>query len=291
MQNAYMREVAHIVETFPIKGLDQQQMEAISRLRYITHEVLRDQVSGAVVTAANSPTEIGKRARGKEKVRRKSMTKRRRKDDLMPYQGDSEDDQSQFCSATVMVDQMRLPDAETEIDQFALCHGPEDETVHMDDASHEVKIDSQFYDAVADINDSKLSDSVNKINDSQPCDSNFNGTQLCDANINDAQAVDVRIHDPHSATLNTDSLQPTHADANGDDMQHGNCAKDVYDPHLHDPNTQIGDYEQHHHIHNGNDGLASQEVAEGVPQPSLGSAEGVADQISCTFVVETGDVM
>ncbi|GAB4824809.1 hypothetical protein Ancab_040321 [Ancistrocladus abbreviatus] len=89
--NATLREVAHIADTMSLQGLDNEQIQSVTRIRYIAHECLRDQ-AGSVVTVASTMTENenGKRGRGKEKVRRKGVVKRRRKDDMEPYQADEE---------------------------------------------------------------------------------------------------------------------------------------------------------------------------------------------------------
>lgn len=62
--------------------MDDEQIQAVARIRYVAHECLRDQVA---ITVANMQSEVGKRIRGKEKVRRKGMGKRRRKDDAEHY--------------------------------------------------------------------------------------------------------------------------------------------------------------------------------------------------------------
>ncbi|KAL2925166.1 Protein MAIN-LIKE 2 [Bienertia sinuspersici] len=74
-----------------LQGLDNEQIHSITRIRYIIHECLRDQ-AGSVVTVASPPPDnenCNKRGRGKEKVRRKQLGKRRRKDELEQCQEDS----------------------------------------------------------------------------------------------------------------------------------------------------------------------------------------------------------
>ena len=67
-----------------LQGLDNEQIHSITRIRYVVHECLRDQ-AGSVVMVASPPPEnedCSKRGRGKEKIRRKGMGKRRRKEEL-----------------------------------------------------------------------------------------------------------------------------------------------------------------------------------------------------------------
>jgi hypothetical protein len=81
LQNAGLRDIAHIADTFSTKGLDPQQIESISRIRYIAHECLRDQFSGPRIVTSTPQAEHGKRGRGKERIRRKGGAgKRLRKD-------------------------------------------------------------------------------------------------------------------------------------------------------------------------------------------------------------------
>lgn len=124
--NSGLRDIAHIADTFPIDGLDPQQVESIARIRYIAHECLRGQVETPVIASGIAITDLGKRARGKEKVRRKSFVKRKHKDEPMDCDGTSEDDRSQFHGAIVKVDE--LPLEPTEIDNTSqLCNlGTED---------------------------------------------------------------------------------------------------------------------------------------------------------------------
>ncbi|EXC35031.1 hypothetical protein L484_017732 [Morus notabilis] len=114
--NAGLRDIAHIVDTFSTKGLDPQQIELVSRIRYVAHECLRDQVGGPAIVTATPQVEVGKR--GKERVRRKSTGKRLRKDESMQYGAASEDDQSHYG-------------ATDEIAQLQLQHGDREENHHQ----------------------------------------------------------------------------------------------------------------------------------------------------------------
>lgn len=115
-----MRDIAHIADTFSTKGLDPQQIESISRIRFIAHECLRDQVGGPVIVSASAETELGKRVRGKERVRRKGSGKRFRKDDQLHYNEASDDDQSQFGGASIDGDQPQLLHDDREVDHLSI---------------------------------------------------------------------------------------------------------------------------------------------------------------------------
>ncbi|KAM6549833.1 hypothetical protein CsatB_021509 [Cannabis sativa] len=118
--NAGLRDIAHIADTFSTKGLDSQQIELISRIRYIAHECLRDQVGGPAIVTATQQVEAGKRVRGKERVRRKSTSKRMRKDELTQYNTVGEDDHSHF-GVTVAIDHYKLHQADREENHSHLC--------------------------------------------------------------------------------------------------------------------------------------------------------------------------
>ncbi|KAK4275528.1 hypothetical protein QN277_018593 [Acacia crassicarpa] len=115
--NAGLRDIAHIADTFSTKGLDPQQIESISRIRYIAHECLRDQIGGPVIIPDIPQEELGKRVRGKERVRRKGSGKRLRKDDAAQYNAVSEDEQPQFFSATIEVEQLHISHLDGEVDR------------------------------------------------------------------------------------------------------------------------------------------------------------------------------
>ncbi|KAF5458577.1 hypothetical protein F2P56_022599 [Juglans regia] len=119
--NAGLRDIAHIADTFSTKGLDPQQIESISRIRYIAHECLRDQVGGPAMVSVSPETELGKRVRGKERVRRKASGKRFRKDDQVQYNEASDDDQSQFGGAGIVGDQLQFHHAGREVDPLQIC--------------------------------------------------------------------------------------------------------------------------------------------------------------------------
>lgn len=122
--NAALREIALIADTLSTHGMDDQQLQSVTRIRYITYECLRDQIASTVVVATNSQGEVGKRVRGKERVRRKGMGKRKRKEEI-----------EQYYAAGVPV-QSRLPAATFDADDSHLYHMGNDDlciTVSEDD--------------------------------------------------------------------------------------------------------------------------------------------------------------
>jgi hypothetical protein len=106
-----LREISHVVDTIITHGMDEEQMHAISRIRYLTQECLHDQIGGALMDVETPQEDSLKRIRGKQRVRRKGIAgKRRRKNDPDP-EDTAEDVPPMFCVAP-MDDQ----------DQSPLCH-------------------------------------------------------------------------------------------------------------------------------------------------------------------------
>ncbi|GKV18384.1 hypothetical protein SLEP1_g28778 [Rubroshorea leprosula] len=232
-----LREISYLAETFSMKGLDPEQFDSISRIMCIAQECLKDQV-GSPVVASSPPaaSELGKRTRGKERVRRKGSGKRRRSNDTMEGNAASEDE-SQFCGAFVEVDQLHLRQAEGEVDHLPLCitagdgdpaqlYDEPDKVENMQlrdsitnevDGSHishvagendqqmvEVEMEivpqsSQFCDAT---NDSEVNNAANELNHSAISDAtngvNDKQVPLETDNINESQIHDIadKVNDP-----------------------------------------------------------------------------------------------
>ncbi|KAL9247562.1 hypothetical protein vseg_020980 [Gypsophila vaccaria] len=164
--NTTLREVAHIADTISLEGLDNEQINSITRIRYAVHECLRNQ-AGSTVTIAASPPETNrsnKRGRGKEKIRRKGGTsKRRQKNELEQYQYDSKDDQLIPTYAANNVDyvqQMHHPGSLLNITQGQF--RPND-TLNEELCGTEDNVNS------CEIDDSHLCFSVNEEGDPQIC--------------------------------------------------------------------------------------------------------------------------
>lgn len=122
-----------LAENFQTHDLDLERGNMISRIISLAQDCIRDQVGVTVTTESQQQIELGKRMRGKERVRRKGMGKRRKGIDPMEDYGGSEDE-SQF-GPVVEVGQMHLPlshtnsvydethlyDVVTKVDDMELC--------------------------------------------------------------------------------------------------------------------------------------------------------------------------
>lgn len=97
--------------------MDDQQIQVVTRIRDTAHECLRDQVGSSLVIVANSPNEVGKRGRGKERIRRKGMSKRKRREEVEQYYAaDGMNPQSYFSATVIEADHAHLYPAGSEVD-------------------------------------------------------------------------------------------------------------------------------------------------------------------------------
>ncbi|KAK4392512.1 protein MAIN-LIKE 2 [Sesamum angolense] len=119
--NAALRDIAHVADTLSTHGMDDQQIQSITRIRFVAHECLRDHVGSSTLVVANSEDDIGKSMRGKERVRRRGMSKRRRKDDPEEYYAASTNTQIPVYPSAVNVDQGHMYYVENEVDPQHLC--------------------------------------------------------------------------------------------------------------------------------------------------------------------------
>eukprot|EP00261_Vitis_vinifera_P024582 XP_010656952.1 PREDICTED: serine/threonine-protein phosphatase 7 long form homolog isoform X4 [Vitis vinifera] len=122
--HAALRDIAHIADTVSTQGMDSQQMESVTRIRYIVHECLRDQVGTSMLVSGIPQVEHRKRIRGKERVRRKSIGKRKRKDDPVQCQATSEGSAGVDAQlhTTIEVDDTETCIGVTEVDDSQVCH-------------------------------------------------------------------------------------------------------------------------------------------------------------------------
>lgn len=135
-----------LAENFPTHDLDLERGNMVSRIISLAQDCLRDQVGVSVGGAeTQQQIELGKRMRGKERVRRKGMGKRRKGIDPMEDYGGSEDE-SQF-GPVVEVDQLHLP----------LSHHHANSVY---DGSH-------MYDPVSKVDDMELCDNIPQLPDVQ----------------------------------------------------------------------------------------------------------------------------
>ncbi|KAL1191812.1 Protein MAIN-LIKE 2 [Cardamine amara subsp. amara] len=151
-----VREILELAENFATHDLDLERGNMISRVINLAQDCLRDQVGvTAIATESHQQNEHGKRIRGKERVRRKGMGKRRKGIDPMEDYGGSEDE-SQF-GPVVEVGQMHLP----------LSH-----TNSVYDGTH-------LYDAVTKVDDMELCDTIPQLPETQDI-SKIDGSLLDD---------------------------------------------------------------------------------------------------------------
>uniref|UniRef100_A0A5B6YQL3 Aminotransferase-like plant mobile domain-containing protein n=1 Tax=Davidia involucrata TaxID=16924 RepID=A0A5B6YQL3_DAVIN len=168
--NAALRDIAHVADTLSTQGMDDQQIHSVTRIRYLAHECLRDQVGSSTVVVTNSQNELGKSIRGKERVRRKGMGKRKRKDDLEHCHA-IEDAQSQFVAvvevAPIEVDGSQLCHVDSEVDHQQLCFpASEGDVAQLCHAPNEVD-DSQLCHAANEVDDLHFVRAAEEADDNQ----------------------------------------------------------------------------------------------------------------------------
>lgn len=110
-----------MVDMLSTQGMDDQQINAVARIRYLAHECLRDHGGNLIVEVANQHDDIVKRIRGKERVRRKGVGKRKRKEHIEHSHLDTEDVQSDMCIVQMEADQSPLYHLNNELDHSQLC--------------------------------------------------------------------------------------------------------------------------------------------------------------------------
>lgn len=177
MQNSALRDIALLADTLSTHGMDDQQIQAVSRIRYVAHECLRDQVVNPLVVV-EPQNEDAKKSRGKEKVRRKNVAKRRRKDDPEQYNAVGLSLQSRLnavsCQAELyhtgsIVDHSQLCLPPSEIDDVHLPH-------HLDRKVDEIEVcgiandveDSEFHHTAEELESAELLQGTGEGNQQEP---------------------------------------------------------------------------------------------------------------------------
>ncbi|KDP29895.1 hypothetical protein JCGZ_18464 [Jatropha curcas] len=246
-----LREIAYLADSFSTKGLDGQQFESITRIRFIAQDCLRDQTGSPVTPSAVPQIELGKRTRGKERVRRKGTIKRRRKDDAMEYYEASEDDQSQFYGAIIEVDQLQLRRAEDEVGEL---HQEDDDVDAQqlyltpgDGNTTELhvvvnRVDDSLLNASNDISNSQPCNSADEIKDSQACDAatkEVDDSETCDQTnkMNDVQVSRKETNEVHGS-----KPHDTTNKINGNQL-HDTTIKETNDTELPDATKEANDME------------------------------------------------
>lgn len=157
--NAALRDIAQIADTVSTQGMDDHQLQSMTRIRYIVHECLRDQVGSSMLAIDNGETDPGRRVRGKEAVRRKGMGKRKRKDDseqLLLLSSDG--DQQPFTVLTGELDHSQLGPVDGEVEHLAMPH----------DTSKGDDMQLSHSDTQVEVDDPQLC-TVNEFDNSQLC--------------------------------------------------------------------------------------------------------------------------
>lgn len=180
-----MSDIAHIADTFPTDGLDADQIESISRIRSIAHECLRDQFGGGPVLVPATPqVEVGKRVRGKERVRRKGTGKRLRRNDNDAVQFDAagKDELPQLYGNAMKIEELQLSHADqeaiqdqmyaldNEVNSMLLTHADGDsgaENLHLCDANFELD-QSALDSAVGEENNEEPNHIASEVNGEEP---------------------------------------------------------------------------------------------------------------------------
>ena len=278
-----IREISYLADTFPLKGLQPEQFESISRIRSIAQECLRDQVGGPIVVSPIVGTELGKRTRGKERVRRKGTGKRKRSNDPMEGHGASEDE-SQYCGVVVEVDQLHLHHTDDEVDHQSLCTVVEGETLRLCEAPSKVD-DMLLHDATDGIDASQFCDASNEVDDSNTPHA-ISESDLQTAKT--AEEVITPLHELPDATNDTNDSEIHNATNKPNDSQVCNVTNGVNDPQTpvatdvnesqtHDATDKVSE-SQPSDVAVHNDLQTVKEEAEVVPQLSHENTEDLAQQ-------------
>lgn len=175
--NSALRDIALLADTLSTHGMDDQQIQAVSRIRYIAHECLRDQVVNPLVVA-EPQNDVAKKTRGKEKVRRKSVAKRRRKDEPEQYNTVGLSLQSRLNAVSCqddlyhtgsIVDHSQLSLPASEIDDVHLPH-------HLDRKVDEIEVcgmvndveDSDFHHTAEELESAEILQGTGEGNQQEP---------------------------------------------------------------------------------------------------------------------------
>ncbi|XWS47332.1 hypothetical protein CRYUN_Cryun14cG0143400 [Craigia yunnanensis] len=279
-----VREISYLADTFPLEGLQPEQFESISRIRSIAQECLRDQVGGPIVVSPIVATELGKRTKGKERVRRKGTGKRKRSNDPMEGHGASEDE-SQYCGVVVEVDQLHLHHADDEVDHLPLCTTVVDgETALLLEAPTKVD-DMQLHDATDGIDASQFCDASNEVDNSNILhgisESDLQTAKTAEEVIRQSSDLpdatnDTNDSEIHNATNKPNDSQVCNA-TNGVNNPQTPVATDVNESQTHDATKEVSESQPSDvAVH---DDLQTVKVeAEVVPQLSHENTEDLAQQ-------------
>ncbi|XVF81492.1 hypothetical protein PTKIN_Ptkin15bG0159500 [Pterospermum kingtungense] len=278
-----VREISYLADTFPLKGLQPEQFESISRIRSVAQECLRDQVGGPIVISPTVGTELGKRTRGKERVRRKGTGKRKRSNDPMEGHGASEDE-SQYCGMVVEVDQLHLPHTDDAVDNLPLCTTVvEGENAVLLEAPNKLD-DMQLHDATDGIDASQFCDASNEVDNSNiPHAISESDLQTAKAEevIPESSDLPDAVNDTNDSEIHNATNKPNDSDVcnatNGVNDTQTPMATDDNESQTHDATDKVSESQPSDITVHG-DQPSVKEEAEVVPQPTHEKTEDLARQ-------------
>ncbi|KAE8654889.1 thymidine kinase-like [Hibiscus syriacus] len=240
-----VREISYLADTFPLKGLQPEQFESISRIRAIAQECLRDQVGGQIVVSPIGGTDLGKRSRGKERVRRKVTGKRKRSNDPMEGHGVSEDE-SPYCGMVVEVDHLHLQHEDNDVHLLPFCTTvvEGENGLQLDEPN---KVDEmQFRDTTDGIDASHFCDESNDVDDSNIPHAI---SEIDLQNTETAENVILQSSNLPNATNDTNGSEIHNTNKIPDDSQLCNATDGVNDPQT-QVATDVNESETHHATEN-----------------------------------------
>ncbi|KAE8668718.1 thymidine kinase-like [Hibiscus syriacus] len=240
-----VREISYLADTFPLKGLQPEQFESISRIRAIAQECLREQVGGQIVVSPIGETELGKRSRGKERVRRKATGKRKRSNDPMEGHGVSEDE-SQYCGMVVEVGHFHLQHEDNEVHLLPLCTTVVEVENGLLLEEHNKVDDMQLRDAADGIDASQFCDESNDVDNSNIPHAI---SEIDLKNNETAENVIPQSSDLPNVTNDTNGSEIHNTNEIPDDTQLCNASDDVNDPQT-QVATDVNESETHHATEN-----------------------------------------
>ncbi|XP_010467042.1 PREDICTED: serine/threonine-protein phosphatase 7 long form homolog isoform X1 [Camelina sativa] len=235
-----VRDILELAENFQTHDLDLERGNMISRIMNLAQDCLRDQAGVTVTAESQQQIELGKRMRGKERVRRKGMGKRRKGIDPMEDYGGSEDE-SQF-GPVVEVGEMHLP----------LTH-----TNSVYDGTH-------LYDPVTKVDDMELCDTIRQLPETQDINK-IDGSLLDDA---DKSFEDSKLHEEIDTTNVMSGEEPTESMA---ELPEG------YDVKKEDKESKVEDYDAAKEIISD---VSGEENANREEEDGTEMGESVADSSS-----------
>ncbi|GAA0166300.1 hypothetical protein LIER_21483 [Lithospermum erythrorhizon] len=82
--SAALRDIAHVADTISTHGMDDQQIQSVSTIRYLAHDCFRDLVRSSLLVH-DSQSDDGKKVRGNRRIHRRATGKRKKRDNHEHY--------------------------------------------------------------------------------------------------------------------------------------------------------------------------------------------------------------